>query len=81
VLSAALETGVEAPPHPPPGVDARDELTTEFSVATMEGTAFEDLWVRLGPDASTLYCHQVRWAGLDTLPFLTFKALSLTFWC
>lgn len=67
VLSAAREAGLEAPPHPPPAAAACDELTTEFSVAAMEGTAVEDLWLRLGPDASNLYCHQVQ--GLCTQPF------------
>lgn len=64
--------GMLAPPHPPPGPpsgpgegegggegEADPTLTTEFSTASMEGTAFEQLWLRLGSAAVNLYCHQV----------------------
>ncbi len=54
------QTGVVAPPHPGPGPAARPlgPLTTEFSVAKIEERVFEDVWVRMGPSAPGLYCHQ-----------------------
>lgn len=63
VLAAAREAGAAAPPHPPPGAADCSQQTTAFSSAAMEGTAFEDLWLRLGQDAANLYCHQVRGAA------------------
>jgi snRNA-activating protein complex subunit 3 len=54
------EHGVHAPPHPPPPNPSRrgKPMVTEYSVAKMEDTRFEDLWVRLGSAAPALYCHQ-----------------------
>ena len=49
---------MEAPPHPPPGAARADVVTTEFSTARMEETRFDALWLRVGPDAANLYCHQ-----------------------
>jgi hypothetical protein len=51
---------IAAPPHPPPGAVsvATTAMTTKFSVDTMENRCFEDLWLRLGPGAPGLYCHQ-----------------------
>lgn len=54
------KNNISAPLHPLPGPAARPlgSFTTDFTVASMHDTLFEDIWVRLGNGAAGVYCHQ-----------------------
>lgn len=50
--------GIAAPPHPAPSHHGQQRaMTTSFSVASMEHTRIEDLYLRIGSSVPGLYCH------------------------